>query len=54
MKKYQLTKNKQLDGVIDKLSTKNIKDGVILNEIDEFSDSDYEERKDEWLPGAKR
>ena len=34
MKKYLLSKNKSLDGVIDKLSTKNIKEGVILNEID--------------------
>lgn len=43
-----------MDGVLNKLNSKNIKEGVdVVNEIDDFDDSDYDERKDNVLPGAK-
>ena len=54
LKKYILSNNRSLDGMLNKLSTKNIKDGVNVNEIDDGFESDLEERKDNILPGAKR
>lgn len=54
LKKFSLSSNRSLDGVLNKLNSKNIKEGVdMANEIDDFDDSDYEERKDTVLPGAK-
>lgn len=54
IKKFSLSSNRSLDGVLNKLNSKNIKEGLdIVNEIDDFDDSDYEERKDKVLPGAK-
>ncbi|EAR81867.2 periodic tryptophan protein (macronuclear) [Tetrahymena thermophila SB210] len=54
IKKFVLSQNRSLDGVLNKLNSKNIKEGVdMVNEIDDFDDSDYEERKDNILPGAK-
>ena len=52
MKRIIITQNRSLDGVLYKLNTKNIKDGVNLAEINDFSDSEYDERKDQSLPGA--
>ena len=47
LKKFALSANRSLDGVLNKLNSKNIKEGVdIVNEVDDFDDSDYEERKD--------
>jgi periodic tryptophan protein 2 len=47
LKKFALSTNRSLDGVLNKLNSKNIKEGVdIVNEVDDFDDSDYEERKD--------
>lgn len=54
IKKFSLSSNRSLDGVLNKLNSKNIKEGLdVANEIDDFDDSDYEERKDTSLPGAK-
>jgi periodic tryptophan protein 2 len=53
LKKFKLTDNRSLDGILHKLNSKNIKDGVLMNEINDNDDSDYEERKDSSLPGAK-
>ena len=44
MKKYILTNNRSLDGILAKLNSKNIKNSININEIDMFSDSDYENR----------
>lgn len=44
LKKYVLSNNRSLDGILYKLNNKNIVDNVNLNEIDQFTDSEYEER----------
>ncbi len=44
MKRFRVSVNRALDGILDKLNSKNIKDNMNINEIDVFSDSDYEER----------
>jgi periodic tryptophan protein 2 len=54
LKKIQITKSRSLDGVLNKLNSKEIKDGHVMTEIDMASDSDAEERKDRTLPGSKR
>ena len=55
IKKFLITSNRSFDGIQEKLSGKHIKDGVNLNQIDEEqSDSDYESRKDNSLPGVKK
>jgi len=54
LKRYILTNNRALDAMFDKLSTKNIKGGVNMNQIDTDSGSDIEERKDLVIPGSKR
>ncbi|EGR28731.1 periodic tryptophan protein 2, putative [Ichthyophthirius multifiliis] len=54
IRKFSISNNRSLDGVLNKLNSKFIKEGVdIQNEIDDFDDSDYEQRKDHVLPGAK-
>ena len=35
------------------MNSKNIKDGMNSKEFVDFSDSDFEERKDNSLPGSK-
>ena len=45
LKKFCLTENRSMDGVLEKLNSKNIKDGYNIKEINDFSDSDLEERK---------
>jgi len=58
LKRFAVTQNRSLDGVLLKLNSKNIKeDGVMQHELDEM-DSDLEEdawatAKDTDLPGAK-
>ncbi len=42
VKKYSLTSNRSLDGILMKLNTKGIKDGKVLAEIDDQDHSDYE------------
>lgn len=44
LKKYVLSNNRSLDGILYKLNNKNIMDNVNLNEIDQYTDSEYEER----------
>ena len=53
IKKFQISQNRSLDGILPKLNSKNIKDGINKSEINDFSDSDYEARKDKSLPGAR-
>lgn len=52
LKKFQLTCNRDIDGVIDFLNSRHIKEGMNLNELEpeDFSD---EERKD-YLPGSRK
>ncbi len=56
LRRFAVTQNRSLDGILHKLNSKNVKEGGILqHEIDEL-DSDLEE--DAWqtkddLPGAK-
>jgi len=54
LKKFLATNNRSLDGIMDKLNSKNIKDGQMINENDQDSDSDIEDRKDITLPGSKK
>jgi len=54
LKKFLATNNRSLDGIMDKLNSKNIKDGQILDADEQASDSDIEERKDNILPGSKK
>ena len=57
IRRFALTQNRQLDGVLTKLNSKNIKDGVVDHEIDsDLSEDAYELRNkaDLTLPGAKR
>lgn len=54
MKKYPLTSNRSLDGILQKLNSKDVKDGKVLAEIDDEDFSDVEDRKDMTLPGAKK
>ena len=44
VRKFKVSSNRAFDGMLDKLNSKNIKDQINVNEIDNFSDSDYEER----------
>jgi len=69
IKRFRVSVNRAFDGMLDKLNSKNIKDQININEIDNFTDSDYEERliigkfnkyniylkyrKDNVLPGSK-
>jgi periodic tryptophan protein 2 len=54
VRKFLISNNRSLDGVLNKLNSKNIKEGIdVVNDINDFDDSDYEERKDNVLPGAK-
>lgn len=59
LRRFALTQNRSLDGVLHKLNSKNVKDGVVDHEIE--VDSDLEE--DAWdlrdqaersMPGAKK
>ena len=52
LKKFLLTCNRDIDGVVDWLNSRNIKEGMNLNELEQESASD-EERKD-YLPGARK
>ena len=54
LKKIIFTENRSLDGVLEKLNSKNIKNGFNIQEIDDEELSDPEERKDNVLPGAKK
>ena len=54
LKKFLATNNRSLDGIMDKLNSKNIKEGQLLDVDDHASDSDIEERKDNILPGSKK
>ena len=57
IRRFALTQNRQLDGVLTKLNSKNIKEGVLDHEIDsDLSEDAYELRNkaDLTLPGAKR
>lgn len=54
LKRFSVTENRSWDGMVKKLSGKNLKDGVNLTLIDDHDDSDYNERKDMVLPGAKK
>ncbi|KRX01618.1 WD40-repeat-containing domain [Pseudocohnilembus persalinus] len=53
LKKFQFTNNRSLDGVLDKLNSGNLVNGVVKEDEIE-SDSDYDNRKDDSLPGAKQ
>ncbi|KAJ3394220.1 hypothetical protein HDU92_007077 [Lobulomyces angularis] len=53
LKKYQLTKNRSFDGVLDQLNSKNMTEAGDINAIDDEDYSDLEERMDKSLPGAK-
>lgn len=44
LKRFILTQNRALGSLFDKLSARNIKEGVNMNDIDNESDSDIEER----------
>lgn len=44
VKRFKMSSNRSLDGVLQKLNNKNIKDQINMNEIDLESDSDYENR----------
>lgn len=44
VKRFRVSVNRAFDGMLEKLSSKNLKDGVDLTEINNFSDSDLEER----------
>ncbi len=52
LKKFPLTCNRDIDGVVDWLNSRNIKEGMNLNQLEEESESD-DERKD-YLPGARK
>ena len=61
LKRFAVTQNRSLDGVLQKLNSKNVKEGGVLqNELDQI-DSDLEEdvwasaagAKDSSMPGAK-
>jgi hypothetical protein len=55
VKKLVLTSNLSLDGVNQILNSKNIKDGMNLKDIDQFSEeSDKSDYDEDILPGAKR
>lgn len=52
-----MSNNRSLDGILHKLNSKNINDidgNLIIDEKNNSSESEYEERKDESLPGAKK
>lgn len=42
MKKYLITSNRSLDGILKKLSSKGVKDGKVIAEIDDEDHSDFE------------
>ena len=42
MKKYLLTSNRSLDGILKKLNSKGVKDGKVISEINDEDFSDYE------------
>ena len=54
VKKYLLTSSRSYKGTLDKYSTRDIKDGINMKEIDDSDDSEYDERKDQILPGSKK
>lgn len=55
VKKLVLSSNLSLDGVNQMLNSKNIKDGMNLKDIDQFSEeSDKSDYDEDILPGAKR
>ena len=56
LKKIVFTENRSLDGVLEFLNSKNIQDGLNVNDIDDDEESDPEERRlkdSKILPGAK-
>eukprot|EP01017_Pseudomicrothorax_dubius_P008801 TRINITY_DN12918_c0_g1_i1.p1 TRINITY_DN12918_c0_g1~~TRINITY_DN12918_c0_g1_i1.p1 ORF type:complete len:458 (-),score=80.59 TRINITY_DN12918_c0_g1_i1:514-1887(-) len=53
LKRYGMTKNRSL-AILDKLNSKYIVEGINTQDVEIESESDYEERKDTTLPGAKR
>lgn len=59
LRRYALTQNRSLDGVLNKLNSKNIKDGVADHELEVDSDLeedawDMREQVDSNMPGAKK
>jgi len=53
IKRFCLTHNRSLDGILHKLNSKNLREGNEKDEMDvENSDSDYE--NNEELPGTKK
>jgi len=44
LKKFLATNNRSLDGILDKLNSKNVKDGQVVSNMEIESDSDIEER----------
>lgn len=44
VKRFVVSSNRSLDGMLDKLNNKNIKDEINVNELDIESDSDIENR----------
>jgi len=54
LKKVVFTENRSLDGVLEKLNSKAMKNGINTAEIDVNEDSDVNERRDNVLPGAKK
>jgi periodic tryptophan protein 2 len=55
LRKYQLSHNRSLEGVLDKLNTRGIKDGEVLATLDLSGSEDERDRlPDESLPGTRR
>jgi periodic tryptophan protein 2 len=55
IKRLTLTNNRTLDGTQAMLNSKNIKDGVDTTLVDDGSEpSDWEDRRDQTLPGAQQ
>lgn len=52
LKKFIFTKNRSLDGVLHKLNSSRLSNGILKNDVEVDSESDYEDRKDTSLPGA--
>ncbi|KAI9032276.1 quinon protein alcohol dehydrogenase-like superfamily [Hyaloraphidium curvatum] len=55
LKRFRVSSNLSLDGMLEKLNSKNLAQGVPLDMIDDVSDDeDLEDRMDQSLPGVQR
>eukprot|EP00743_Colponemidia_sp_Colp-15_P006217 GILK01006687.1.p1 GENE.GILK01006687.1~~GILK01006687.1.p1 ORF type:complete len:888 (+),score=130.49 GILK01006687.1:52-2715(+) len=54
LRKFQLSNNRSLDGVLDMLNSKDMTEAGPTQMIDDLEASDLDDRMDDSLPGAKR